>query len=241
MKETLYTIPVNDAFDQKGECPFCNMKKQLETDSIDYMLGPSYMEDDIRMETDKIGFCQKHYSMMYNQQNRLGLALMMQSHIKKVLSDIDNLSADLKNTEKKGLFSKPKIQNKVTPYIDNITHSCYICDRINKNFDRYFDTFFYMWKKDSDIKEKVKTSNGFCLEHFSKLIETAEKTLTSKQFNEFIEIIVPLQKDNINRLLDELELFINKFDHNYANTPWGTAKDSLIRAILKTASENVED
>ena len=79
MKETIYTIPVNDAFDDESECPFCSMYKKLEKDCIDYTLGPSYMEDDIRAETDKIGFCQKHYSMLYNKQNRLGLALISSS------------------------------------------------------------------------------------------------------------------------------------------------------------------
>lgn len=241
MKETLYTIPVNDAFAQGGECPFCNMKIQLENDSIDYMLGASYMEDDIRMETDKTGFCSKHYNDMYKRQNRLGMALMLQSHLQKITRDIEALSSALKNGEKKGLFSKPKYENKVTPYIKNVTESCYVCNRINQNFDRYFDTFFYMWKKDNDIKQKVKSSKGFCLEHFGRLIETAEKKLSQKEYEEFIDIIVPVETESLNRLLGELDHFVNKFDHNYADAPWGTAKDSLIRGILKAASVKVED
>ncbi|MBO5560490.1 MAG: hypothetical protein J6A07_02420, partial [Firmicutes bacterium] len=70
MKEKIYTIPVNDGFEKGGECPFCNMYQQLEKDAVDYMLGPSYMEDDIRMETNKTGFCKKHYKHLYIQQNR---------------------------------------------------------------------------------------------------------------------------------------------------------------------------
>ena len=27
--------------------------------------------------------------------------------------------------------------------------------------DRYFDTFFYMWKKDNELKEKVKIQKAF--------------------------------------------------------------------------------
>lgn len=60
MKEQLYTIPVNDAFNQPCECPLCKIYDNLEQESIDFMLGPSYMEDDIRMETNKTGFCTKH-------------------------------------------------------------------------------------------------------------------------------------------------------------------------------------
>ena len=31
MKEKIYTIPVNDAFDKDCECPLCAMYQELET------------------------------------------------------------------------------------------------------------------------------------------------------------------------------------------------------------------
>ncbi|MGN1319424.1 MAG: DUF6062 family protein [Lachnospirales bacterium] len=240
MKETIYTIPVNDAFNEGGECPFCNMKKNLEKDSLDYVLGASYMEDDIREETNKMGFCKKHYKDMYKMGNRLGLALIIQTHLQKIKNDIEKLSPSLKE-DKKGFFSKSKSENKVVSYIKNVSESCYVCNRINENFERYLDTFFYMWKKDKDIKEKVKNSKGFCIEHFGILIGMAKEKLSQKEYEEFIDIIVPIEIKNLDRLLGEVDHFINKFDHNYKDAPWGTAKDSLIRAILKTSSEFVEE
>ncbi|MDO4300603.1 MAG: DUF6062 family protein [Clostridia bacterium] len=242
MKEQIYTIPVNEGFEEGGECPFCNMYSKLEKDAIDYMLGASYMEDDIRMETNKTGFCSKHYDMMYKEQNRLGMALMLHTHIQKINNDLEKLCAGLKSGEKKGLFSKTsRGENKVTPYLNNITNSCYICSRIKTNFDRYFDTFFYMWKKDNDMKDKVKASNGFCLDHFGMLIDMASKKLNGKDYDEFIDIVVPVQLENMKRLEKEVDHFTNKFDHNYKDVPWGTAKDALPRAILKTASHKAED
>lgn len=242
MKEQIYTIPVNEGFEEGGECPFCNMYKRLEKDAIDYMLGASYMEDDIRMETNKQGFCGNHYNMMYKEQNRLGIALMLHTHIQKVNSDLEKLCSNLKSAEKKSLFSKTsKGENKVTPYLNNISESCYICNRINTNFDRYLDTFFYMWKKDDEIKEKVKSSKGFCLSHFATLIDMAQKKLNGSDYDKFIDIIVPVQLENMKRLEKEVDHFTNKFDHNYKDVPWGTAKDSLPRAILKVASQTVED
>lgn len=242
MKEQIYTIPVNEGFEEGGECPFCNMHHKLEKDAIEYMLGASYMEDDIRMETDKTGFCAKHYNMMYKEQNRLGVALMLHTHIKKLNNDLEKLCASLKGEEKKGLFAKStKGEDKVSPYIDEVLHSCYVCNRIDSSFDRYFDTFFFMWKKDNELKEKVKNSKGFCLEHFKMLIETAQKKLSGNAYNEFIDIVVPVQLENMKRLENEVDHFTNKFDHNYKDVPWGTAKDALPRAILKTSSEKVEE
>ena len=242
MKEQIYTIPVNEGFDAGGECPFCNMYHSLEKDAIDYMLGASYMEDDIRAETDKTGFCAKHFNMMYKEQNRLGVALMIHSHLQKINRDLPALCDKLKSQGKRGLFGKSsKSENEVSPYLNKITGSCYVCDRIHNNFDRYFDTFFFMWKKDNDIRNKVKNSKGFCIEHFSMLIEQAEKRLSGKDYDEFIDTIIPVQLENLKRLEGEVDHFVNKFDHNYKDAPWGTAKDSLVRAITKLSGEFVEE
>ena len=105
MKEKLYTIPVNDAFLKDCECPLCAMYETLQNDAIDYAMGPSYMEDDIREVTDKIGFCSKHIPLLYRNQNRLGLALMLKTHMDKTIDDISTLSNGAK--VKSSLFKKP--------------------------------------------------------------------------------------------------------------------------------------
>ena len=80
MKEKLYTIPVNEAFEKDDECAFCVLTEKLEDDILNYILGPSYMEEDVRENTDKMGFCKGHYRQMYQAQNRLGVALMAVSY-----------------------------------------------------------------------------------------------------------------------------------------------------------------
>ena len=92
MKEQLYTIPVNDIFDKPCECPVCAMKLKLENDAVSFAMGPSYMEDDIRLTTDKIGFCARHMQMMYDFENRLGLALIMDTHMKNMIKEIELLT-----------------------------------------------------------------------------------------------------------------------------------------------------
>ena len=54
MKEKLYTIPLNDAVNASDECPFCFIERELEQNSLDFVLGnsSSYMESDIRDQTD---------------------------------------------------------------------------------------------------------------------------------------------------------------------------------------------
>lgn len=237
MKEQIYTIPVTDGFNEGGECPFCNMYKKLDKDAVDYMLGPSYMEDDIRLDTNKIGFCKEHYHKMYHEQNRLGLALMLHTHIQQINKDLESLFAEPRTASKKGLFSKPpKENNKIASYINNITNSCYICNKIEETFSRYIDTFFYMWVKKPEIKELVKNSKGFCLEHFNILIDNGEKLLKPAEYEEFLKFLLPIQLENLKRLEEEVEWFTNKFDYKYAEQPWKTSKDSVPRALLKISS-----
>ena len=243
MKEHIYTIPVIDAFNDKGECPFCSMYKKLEDESVEYILGPAYMTDTIRLETDKIGFCKNHIQQMYKNQNRLGVALMLHTHTKKINSDLEK---EFKNFSpqkaKKSLFKKnPETNNSISSYINNITNSCYVCNRVDSTFEKYVDTFFYMWKNKPEIKEFVKNSKGFCLEHFSMLLNLGEKLLSQKDYTEFCEMVLPIQENNLKRLEEELEWFINKFDYKYKDEPWKTSKDALPRAITKIISTYVEE
>src|SRR5690554_2113317 len=78
MKEKIYTIPVTDAFKNDCECPMCILDKKLEDENVEYILGPFLMEPEGRIQTNKEGFCQKHFEMLYNTQaNRLGLGLIV--------------------------------------------------------------------------------------------------------------------------------------------------------------------
>ena len=44
MKEKIYTIPVNEAYEIDCECPLCKLEEQLENEALDYALGAAMME-----------------------------------------------------------------------------------------------------------------------------------------------------------------------------------------------------
>ena len=91
MKEKLYTIPLTDALRAGDECPLCFIERKLEEHTLDFVLGPgaSYMEDDVRAETDAAGFCRTHYKKMYEYGNRLGTGLILKTHVKKLNEELD--------------------------------------------------------------------------------------------------------------------------------------------------------
>lgn len=118
MKEQLYTIPVNDAFDSDCECPICAIYKSLEDNAIEYTMGPSYMEDDNRALTDEKGFCKYHIRSLYEQKNRLGLALMLKTHSDKLIRDLKGLSNQ--KPAAAGLFKKSAGQSAVGSYVSKV-------------------------------------------------------------------------------------------------------------------------
>ena len=110
MKETLYTIPLTDAFMAKDECPFCFIERNVEQDLLDFTLGSgsSYMESDVREATDKAGFCRTHFKKMFDYGNSLGNAWILKTlymrHLEELDKEIKHFKPDI--TAKKGLFSK---------------------------------------------------------------------------------------------------------------------------------------
>ena len=241
MKEKIYTIPVTDGFTEGGECPFCNMRRKLERDAVEFMLGPSYMEDDIRMETNEKGFCARHYTLLFDGQNRLGLALMLHTHLQhmnKRLAALSNPKHVI--SAQKGLFKKAAGQNPIAALIQKTTDSCYICERIDRLFARYVDTYFYLWGKDENMWKLTEDCAGFCLPHYALLLTEGERQLSAAAYEDFCTLVIPLQLQNLKRIEDDLDWFIKKFDYRFKDEPWKNARDSVPRAIAKVAAHTAE-
>lgn len=211
------------------------MYKTLESDAVEYTMGPSYMEDDIREVTDKMGFCDKHIRLMYGNQNRLGLALMLKTHMDKVISDLSSISENGAKV-KGGLFKKSVEDNPVGDYISNLDKSCFVCDRIENTFKRYIITILHLYKTEPEFKKKFKASLGVCSTHYSMLYDAALTELSGNVKDEFLNDLNSLYLENMKRVRDDLDWFITKFDYRYADEPWKNSKDALPRAITKTNS-----
>ena len=91
MKYTLDTLPVLDAYRENSECPLCRLRIACEDQYVDSMLGAAYMEPDCRVKTNEVGFCPRHFQLMFERRNRLGLALMTHTHLQQVERDLKTI------------------------------------------------------------------------------------------------------------------------------------------------------
>lgn len=248
MKDTIYTIPLTDAFKAEDECPFCFIKRKLEQDAISFILGSAYMEEDIREVTDQIGFCAEHYKKMYDYGNRLGLALMLHTHYTKLQQE---LRQKLEHfcPEAQGLMTKLKkltgtaapSSNPMSSWIKEKHEACYICDAMDKNFSRYMDTFFYLMSHNDDFKPLFLNCKGFCLPHFGEVLSLSENKLSDKQKETFYPILFDKMQSHFKRLDEDIAWFIDKYDYKNTHADWKTSKDAIPRGIQKLAGIYVQD
>ncbi|NMA33267.1 MAG: ABC transporter substrate-binding protein [Clostridiaceae bacterium] len=251
MKEKIYTIPVTEAFGEDCECPLCLLESKLEKEYIEYYLGPSLMEPDCRIDTNKKGFCRRHYELLYNrQENRLGLGLITDTHIREQLGKLKDAAKPLlagSGGDKGAGFSfgslvaklgsknqaDPGPASKLLKLLLELENSCTICGRLEYTMDRYLDVIMYLWSRESDFRKTFSEKKGFCLVHLRMLIQAAEKYLNAGNRKAFLRILMEQQLDHMDRIEKELEWFTKKFDYRYNDAPWGNSKDALPRSIQK--------
>lgn len=237
MKEQIQTIPVNEAFDARDECPFCHLERMAEQRTIRYVLGAgaSYMEPDVRSATDRAGFCRGHYKKMFDYGNPLGSALMLQTHLNGLMMEFEAQEKNMVPPAKKSLFARKKEapqENSMVSWAKEKQRTCYLCERIEDNMARYYSTFFVLIRE-PEFRAKVEQSKGFCMCHFTRLLETAEEALPEKQKQWFFVTVMELMKQNLNRVKEDLDHFVEMFDYRSAGSDWRNSKDAVERTMQK--------
>ncbi len=244
MQYHIDTIPVWDAVRINGECPLCALKRKNELMDIERFLGASVMEPDTRIHVNAKGFCGTHLSMLFTQKNRLGLALMLHTHMTETSKEIDNILSKTKATGKqsgnslfkrmiKGSNSASSPLQEAAQSLAITVSSCVLCDSINEHMNRYVYTMLYLWEKDKDFRKAFSESKGVCVPHGAQLLSMAEETLSGKEVDSFVHTMTDLISNNLNRIKDEVEWFTLKFDYRNQDKPWGSSKDSVERACNK--------
>ena len=228
--EQIYTIPVNEAFDEvnlKRECgcPFCVLYRKLQNDEIDIILGASMMEPDIRMKTNEQGFCITHYNIMLRRKRMLGMGLMLESHLAEVEKKIDGPTL-LGNRAQASISA-----------IEKLNSDCYVCSRINKNLSAMISTAVYLFETDPNFLPKFKGAPYFCLPHYKTMLEYASKKMSKKAFKELYRTAHEIQQGYVKSLQSDVSWFCKKFDYRYDEEPWYNSKDSVQRSIKFLSGE----
>ncbi len=221
MDEKIYTIPVNMAFEKKDGCPFCTLEKELEDTELELILGASMMEPDVRIETNRHGFCSRHFARMFTMKNRLGMGLILESHLDSI---------------KKSVSAKPSLLVRdagirAADELDRLCSDCYVCRRIEEKFSKMLITAALLWENEKQFREYLKEQPYICLDHYRRYLRVASRYISKKRYPDFLTDINELETKYLDSLGDDVSWFCKKFDYRYDEEPWGSAKDSVERSI----------
>lgn len=216
MREDICTIPISEVFDESDGCPICRMRDTVEKRTLEYIMGAAMMEPDVRVETNRLGFCDEHLDMMMGMRGRLSLALMLTSHIEEVKTKIFKngiLGAKVKNTGK-------------------VTGSCFVCDKMAWGMDRMRASIYRLYEQEREFREKFDTQPHLCLKHYEWLAQGVQ-SVSKKYKTDFIKSINNLTGNYIDALHKDLEHYCSMYDYrnNTQDADWGTSRDSVERTV----------
>ena len=229
MRESLLTIPIKEVFEPMEGCPICRLRDMLESRTVEYIMGAAMMEPDVRIETNRAGFCRVHLDQMMKQKNRLSLALMLQTHLETV---------DRELFSRKKLF-EPKNARKQK--LSAINESCFVCEKIDWGMQRIMTTLFESYAY-SDFRELFNKQEYICLPHYDLLMSLAPAYLKKNSLEQFGEDAGRLTEKYIAGLYEDVSHYCNMYD--YRNTgkdaDWGNSKDSIERAVAFLTGREVK-
>ena len=221
MREDICSIPISEIFEPKDGCPFCRMRDMLEDRMATYITGAAMMEPDVRIETNRAGFCREHFGQMLRQKNRLSLALMLQTRL---------------DTLEKEVFSKPTLfegkQKKVKSLVKN-NSTCFVCSKVDWAMERLMVTVFEQYKTSKEFRELFKSQEYICMPHCEMLCNLTAEGLDKRTAADLRDDCIALASKHIRGLYSDVSHFCSMFDYrnNGENADWGNSRDAVERAV----------
>ncbi len=229
---------VHDAYAAGGECPLCALICGAERSYLSSFQGSRVMEPTVRVKTNESGFCTAHYKRLYRGENKLGLGLVLHTHLQtwlpRLRAGLAEASAPEEKTRKRRKDGDGPLDG-LMEILGGLRDSCFICSMLDMDLDRYIETILYLRKEDGGFRETLLASRGFCLEHFRAVVSKARTGLRGQDLSRFMEDLAPIMIRSLEGLERDLLNFTQLFQD--ANRSLGTEEErtALLRTVQKLA------
>ncbi|MCM1367748.1 MAG: DUF6062 family protein [Roseburia sp.] len=223
MRYQIRTAPIWDAYrDSKNGCPLCALHKSREQKLVSQYLADNVMDPDFRVASNAVGFCADHIRAMYAGQNKLGLALQLETRAAALCELIDKPPTDKKSARK-------------TKDCLDAHCGCVICSSLDETMPRYYRTVAEMYGAEDEFPSLFAEATH-CVKHATLLFGTAE--YAGKKTGAFLADLTASLKRDLKRTEKELRAFADCFDFKNAGArPDPTA---ITRAIALLITPDIE-
>ncbi len=216
---------IKEKFKVDCECPLCEIQRVVEEQFLHEFLNDAVMEDNTRIKVGKLGFCSRHFDMLFSRQNKLSVALQIGTRadkISSILSPVKNVKSAIKQAQA----------------LDKSGETCAICEYVNESMVKYYKTIAQMFERERDFYKTLIGSKGFCLKHYAELLRYSKSAgFASKSY---VDVLSGVQIRNFERLKGELKEFCDKHDYRNALKPLGNAESALPRTREKFYGKKID-
>ena len=222
---------VHDAYREDVECPLCFLRASAERALLSSLQHSRAMQPDVRVRTNREGFCPAHLRRLYAGENKLGLALTAHTRLQHVLPDAVCALTDALRAA--GGREARKAADRAAGLLSAAASTCYVCGLLRQDEERYVFTVLYLWGKDPEFPDVYRVSRGFCIPHFGAMTEAAARTLRPDRLRGWLADSVVLLRRSLEALEKDLHAFTQL--HQAANREPGTdaERTALARTLQK--------
>ena len=217
---------IKDKFKEETECPLCEIKKVVEEQFLFEFLNDAVMEDNTRIKVGKLGFCSRHFDMLFSRQNKLSVALQIGTRVdvlqKNTIKEVKNVNAAIKQAKA----------------LEQASSTCIICDLTEESMVKYYKTIAQMFAREKQFFKTLLSSKGFCMHHYAELLRYSKSAGFFAK--DYVSILSGVQKRNVERIQLELKKFCDKHDYRNALEPLGTAETALPRMGVKLYGKKID-
>ena len=233
MKYQLETIPVWKAIEASAPCPLCFLADQLESQYVSFYVGDSVMTPEIRVTVNRTGFCPRHFQLMIDAGNKLGVSLMTATHIESVRERLrDDRRRLIRLASRRGPRAAKAFRATVAE-MEARNRACLVCDRMDHTMRNYAYTLARMYGDESAFREAFDASSGVCIAHLPFLCEVARDSLTPRRREEFFAALFEIVDGDLEEIHGNLGEFAERFDYRNSRPMTEALRNVVPRAIRK--------
>ena len=96
--------------------------------------------------------------------------------------------------------------------MNNLSGTCLVCERIEKTMEKFLNTFWYLYAKEPEFKNRFLNGKGVCIPHFAKLLNALDSVSGAKR-ESFAKELYDLEIAVLEHEKEEVFNFTKKFDY----------------------------
>ncbi len=224
---------------QEADCPICRLGQASANRHLTSLIYDSVNDVSLRATLrESLGYCQEHTWLLPNAGDSapLGIAIIhrdLVNTIHKRLGESDfskRRRSSLKSVVSGAMRFDDGVSRAATVKYLPVKAQCPACKRRDKAEKLAIKSVTNaLEKQDADMKSALQTSDGLCLPHLRRALETVGD-------REAFDSLVTITQEQLAALIQDLDEFIRKNDHRFrhekiSETERGSWRRALSRIV----------